>query len=156
MLRMDVDVAVRAHEAHQEPVLALAAIFAAPHLAHQMIGQVIEMFGLAARDDFDQPAMDAGFLAEFADRGFFSIFTGVDPALRHLPCRAVAVAALAGEDPGSGDAESRMRLRSIDVQLPRLLEEISAGRQESMAEMRTGLAALTRAVLAGKQQRGEG
>ncbi|WP_420342788.1 biopolymer transporter ExbB [Paenirhodobacter sp.] len=54
------------------------------------------------------------------------------------------------------EAEVRMRLRSIDVQLPRLLEEISAGRQESMAEMRTGLAALTRAVLAGKQQRGEG
>ncbi|WP_371055206.1 MULTISPECIES: biopolymer transporter ExbB [unclassified Rhodosalinus] len=44
------------------------------------------------------------------------------------------------------DAESRMRLRSIDVQLLRLLEEMSAGRQESMAELRTDLAALTRAV----------
>lgn len=53
-----------------------------------------------------------------------------------------------------GEAEVRMRLRSIDVQLPRLLEEISAGRQESMAEMRTGLAALTRALIASK--RGEG
>ncbi|MFT3690280.1 biopolymer transporter ExbB [Paenirhodobacter sp.] len=53
-----------------------------------------------------------------------------------------------------GEAEVRMRLRSIDVQLPRLLEEISAGRQESMAEMRTGLAALTRALIAAK--RGEG
>ncbi|WP_299352378.1 biopolymer transporter ExbB [uncultured Shimia sp.] len=42
------------------------------------------------------------------------------------------------------DAESRMRLRSIDVQMLRILEEISAGRQESMAELRTDLAAMTR------------
>ena len=34
------------------------------------------------------------------------------------------------------DAESRMRLRSIDVQMLRILEEISAGRQESIAELR--------------------
>ncbi len=44
------------------------------------------------------------------------------------------------------DAESRMRLRSIDVQMLRILEEISAGRQESMAELRTDIAALTRAL----------
>lgn len=44
------------------------------------------------------------------------------------------------------DAESRMRLRSIDVQMLRILEEISAGRQESMAELRTELSALTRAL----------
>ncbi|GAA4220269.1 hypothetical protein GGQ68_000576 [Sagittula marina] len=44
------------------------------------------------------------------------------------------------------DAESRMRLRSIDVQMLRILEEISAGRQESMAELRTDISALTRAV----------
>lgn len=31
------------------------------------------------------------------------------------------------------DAESRMRLRSIDVQMLRILEEISAGRQETLA-----------------------
>ncbi len=44
------------------------------------------------------------------------------------------------------DAESRMRLRSIDVQMLRILEEISAGRQESMAEIRTDLAALSRSI----------
>ncbi|MDF1804632.1 biopolymer transporter ExbB [Thalassovita sp.] len=48
------------------------------------------------------------------------------------------------EREGDGvDAESRMRLRSIDVQLLRILEEISAGRQETMAELRTDIAALT-------------
>jgi hypothetical protein len=44
------------------------------------------------------------------------------------------------------DAESRMRLRSIDVQLLRILEEISAGRQESISDLRTDLAALTTAI----------
>ncbi len=44
------------------------------------------------------------------------------------------------------DAESRMRLRSIDVQMLRVLEEISAGRQETVTELRTDLATLTRAV----------
>ncbi len=42
------------------------------------------------------------------------------------------------------DAESRMRLRSIDVQMLRILEELSAGRQENMAELRTDLAAISR------------
>ncbi len=44
------------------------------------------------------------------------------------------------------DAESRMRLRSIDVQLLRVLEEMSAGRQETLADLRADLAALTRAL----------
>jgi septal ring factor EnvC (AmiA/AmiB activator) len=47
---------------------------------------------------------------------------------------------------GGSDAESRMRLRSIDVQLLRILEEISAGRQESMADLRGDLSALTAAI----------
>lgn len=44
------------------------------------------------------------------------------------------------------DAESRMRLRSIDVQMLRILEEISAGRQESMAELRMDLNKLAEAL----------
>jgi hypothetical protein len=44
------------------------------------------------------------------------------------------------------EAENRMRLRSIDVQLLRILEEISAGRLESMADLRADLSALTTAV----------
>lgn len=42
--------------------------------------------------------------------------------------------------------EGRQRLRSIDLQLTRLLEEVSAGRQEATAELRMDLARLTRAV----------
>lgn len=48
--------------------------------------------------------------------------------------------------PGDGmDAESRMRLRSIDVQMLRILEEISAGRQESLAELRKDIDLLVKA-----------
>jgi hypothetical protein len=57
------------------------------------------------------------------------------------------VAALAPEDGSTGpDAEQRMRLRSIDVQLLRILEELAAGRQESMTELRADLGTLTAAV----------
>ena len=56
-------------------------------------------------------------------------------------------AALTGEA-GSPhiDAESRMRLRSIDTQMLRLLEEVAAGRQEALGDLRADLAQLTRAV----------
>jgi hypothetical protein len=56
-------------------------------------------------------------------------------------------AALAVPESGAHvDAESRMCLRSIDVQLLRILEEISAGRQESITDLRGDLAALTTAI----------
>ena len=44
------------------------------------------------------------------------------------------------------DAESRMRLRSIDVQMLRILEEISAGRQESLAELRKDIDILVKSL----------
>lgn len=55
------------------------------------------------------------------------------------------------QGPGEGiDAESRMRLRSIDVQMLRILEEISAGRQESVAELRGDLQALITTLSPGR------
>ena len=57
------------------------------------------------------------------------------------------ILALTGPDsPAAADAENRMRLRSIDVQLLRILEEISAGRQESTADLRGDISALTASV----------
>lgn len=56
-------------------------------------------------------------------------------------------AALSGAEGGAhSDAESRMRLRSIDVQLLRILEEMTAGRAETTADLRADLTALTAAV----------
>lgn len=58
------------------------------------------------------------------------------------------IAALASDEGGGGggDAEARMRLRSIDVQLLRILEEMAAGRQETLADLRADISALTAAI----------
>jgi hypothetical protein len=50
------------------------------------------------------------------------------------------------------DSESRMRLRSIDVQMLRILEELSAGRQETVTELRSDLANLTKAIIQVRNQ----
>ncbi len=76
---------------------------------------------------------------------------GSDPASAAMERVAAGqerlIAVLQNQGAGEGiDAESRMRLRSIDVQMLRILEEISAGRQESMAELRADLARLTKAL----------
>jgi len=59
-----------------------------------------------------------------------------------------ALAATQSAAQGYSDAESRMRLRSIDVQLLRILEELSAGRQETLADVRSELTALTTSIKA--------
>ena len=59
---------------------------------------------------------------------------------------AEALEALNQDGIGQVDAESRMRLRSMDVQMLRILEEMSAGRQESLGELRADLSELTKAV----------
>lgn len=69
---------------------------------------------------------------------------GADPASAAMERVAAGqerlIALIESQGNGEGlDAESRMRLRSIDVQMLRILEEISAGRQESVAELRTDI-----------------
>jgi hypothetical protein len=53
---------------------------------------------------------------------------------------------LSATEGGQSDPESRMRLRSIDVQLLRILEEMSAGRQETLTDLKTDIAQLTSAI----------
>ncbi len=45
------------------------------------------------------------------------------------------------------DAESRMRLRSIDVQMLHLMEDLAAGRHETIASIRADVHALTNALV---------
>lgn len=76
---------------------------------------------------------------------------GSDPASAALERVAAGqerlIALIESQGQGEGiDAESRMRLRSIDVQMLRILEEISAGRQESMAELRMDINKLADAL----------
>lgn len=59
---------------------------------------------------------------------------------------AALLEAQAGMNGSATDAESRMRLRSIDVQLLRILEEMAAGREEAISDLRGDLAHLTHAI----------
>lgn len=62
--------------------------------------------------------------------------------------RMVSLMEIREEEGGALDADSRMHLRNIDTQLLRILEEMAAGRQDSMAELRQDLGALTEAIRA--------
>ena len=74
---------------------------------------------------------------------------GQEALLRRLnEGRATAIDT--GDEDEEFDAESRMRLRSIDTQLLRILEELSAGRQETLAELRADIATLTRELRRGR------
>lgn len=56
--------------------------------------------------------------------------------------RMLELMSIKPEEGENVDAETRMRLRNIDVQLLRVLEEMSAGRQDSITEIRQDLATL--------------
>ena len=84
--------------------------------------------------------------------------TGNDETRLHLKRVADAqeglIAALKDTGMEGIDAESRMRLRSIDVGLLRVLEEMAAGRQEVVQNLRADLAELNKhARLANRQAR---
>ncbi|MDD8023079.1 MAG: biopolymer transporter ExbB [Paracoccaceae bacterium] len=104
------------------------------------LAQAVEQLALRLSAEADARVDQARALSAMA-AGQERLITALD---------GLAERAAAAQD-SEVDAESRMRLRSIDVQLLRLLEEVSAGRQESMAELRNDFAALTRALLRGKE-----
>lgn len=91
----------------------------------------------------DRVGGDAGYLERLVDLNSEGNATRSDLA-RAQDNLAQRLAALAEQ--GGLDAESRTRLHSIDVQLLRILEELVGGRQESMSDLRSDLAALTAAV----------
>ncbi|MCB6179173.1 biopolymer transporter ExbB [Rhodobacter sp. Har01] len=124
----------------------------------QMAGQMESLQTLYAQADVARSVLDdrVNDLAQAVDRlakrlesdgGSTALLKriaeGQDKLADALTRRLVA-APEGGEDP-----ESRMRLRSIDVQLLRILEEISAGREEALADLRADLAALTTAIRQG-------
>lgn len=118
----------------------------------QMAGQMEVLQGLYAQAEASREAGDTRIAAltsaveTLAAR--LQAETGQTAALERLAeGQERLIAALTGAEGGAhADAESRMRLRSIDVQMLRILEEISAGRQESVADLRGEISALTAAV----------
>ncbi len=119
------------------------------HLAEQM-----EAFQrLQAQNDASRSNLD-GRLERLAEgvEGLISKLEGPDQTGAALARvaegqeRLVEVLEEGNQSGAHVDAESRMRLRSIDVQLLRILEEMSAGRQETLADLRTDISALNRTV----------
>ena len=62
--------------------------------------------------------------------------------------RVVQVLEARDADAGGLDAETRARLRSIDTQLLRILEDLAAGRQDLVTEIRQDIAGLAEAMRA--------
>ncbi|MCF6273115.1 MAG: biopolymer transporter ExbB [Rhodobacteraceae bacterium] len=58
------------------------------------------------------------------------------------------------ESSGLLDSEARSRLRNIDVQLLRVLEEMSVGRQETLSDLRADMSTLAQSILALANARG--
>tara|TARA_R110002072_G_scaffold230774_1_gene388127 strand:+ start:6458 stop:7660 length:1203 start_codon:yes stop_codon:yes gene_type:complete len=122
------------------------------HMAEQM-QSLQQMF---TQSDVSRSMVDEklGKLADAVDR-MTTRMEGADPASQALERVAAGqerlITTLEIQGSGEGiDAESRMRLRSIDVQMLRILEEISAGRQETMAELRKDISLLAKAVSGGR------
>ena len=125
------------------------------HMAEQMEAMQ-QMF---VQSDVSRSMMDERFgqLSDSIERMTYQMQHGdaENSALERVAAgqeRLIAHFESLGGGEGGMDAESRMRLRSIDVQMLRILEEISAGRQESMAELRTDISALAQAL---SQPRGQ-
>ncbi len=117
-----------------------------------MAGQMEQLQILYAQSDVSRAMADAR-MAELAEavQGLsrrMEAESGQAETLRRIAeGQERLIAALAGAEGGAhSDAESRMRLRSIDVQLLRILEEMSAGRQETVADLKGDISALTSAI----------
>lgn len=118
----------------------------------QMVEQMGELQQMFTQSDVSRAMVDdkLGKLADAVDR-MTTRMERPDPSSAALERVAEGqerlITVLEGQTAGEGiDAESRMRLRSIDVQMLRILEEISAGRQETMAELRKDISLLAKAL----------
>lgn len=79
--------------------------------------------------------------------------TGTNALIRVAEGQERLVALMSRDGAGEGlDAEARARLRSMDVQLLRIFEEMSAGRQELIEALRGDIGTLTRALRAGRRE----
>lgn len=135
---------------------------------HNVLAQVIDNLAeqmealqvMFTQSDISRSQIDArmGELAGAITRlaGRMEDQTGTDALIRVAEGQERLVALLSQQSGEGIDAESRMRLRSIDVQLLRISEEISAGRQEMLAELRSDLSALMRGLRVARRDGGEG
>lgn len=154
--------AAEAGEAGEAGGLAAAAGMAPlAGLVEGLNGQIQAMEALRAESEAGRAQLETGLsaLIEVVDRLTlrFETESSTAAALERVAEGQERIAALMeaqAQDPEPHlEAETRLRLRSMDVQLLRILEEISAGRQESLSDLRGDLATLTQAVRQLNRQR---
>ncbi len=117
------------------------------HVSGQIeVLQTIYLQSEASRAQSDQQIADLATAVRRLAKGMEAESGQVAALNRLVAGQDKIIAASEGAAQGYTDAESRMRLRSIDVQLLRILEELSAGRQETLADLRGDLAALSTAI----------
>ncbi|MBD3664385.1 biopolymer transporter ExbB [Sulfitobacter sp. TSTF-M16] len=133
------------------------------HMAEQMES----LTQMLTQSDVSRAIVDEklGKLADAVDRMTTRMELQSDPETNRGMAAALSqiaegqermIGALEARVEGEGiDAESRMRLRSIDVQMLRILEEISAGRQETMAELRNDISLLAKAMSGARESQGQ-
>lgn len=95
---LDLHIVICSQKAHQEPYLPLTTITPAPHLAHQLGRQIIDMFTKRARDDINQLRSYSRFFPQLSNRRSFRRLSRVNSALRHLPRITLAIESLADKD----------------------------------------------------------
>ncbi|MBV1866552.1 MAG: biopolymer transporter ExbB, partial [Marinosulfonomonas sp.] len=125
-------------------------------MAAHFSAQMDALQDLFVQSDVSRSIVDErlGTLAEAVDGLVRRMQPGADTAVLERIAlgqeQMLAVMAERGEESSGAhvDAESRMRLRSIDVQLLRILEEMAAGRQESLADLRSDLSTVNKSVRA--------
>lgn len=127
-----------------EQMEAMRTMFTQSDVSRAMVDEKLGILATSMERLSDRMAQDSG-----TAQALTQVAEGQDALIQLLAKQA--------EDGGAHvDAESRMRLRSIDVQLLRLLEEMSAGRQEVTTDLRSDLAALTKALQAVTPKTGGG
>lgn len=117
-----------------------------------MVEQIDSLQGLFVQSEESRRQTNAqlenltGRVSQLTDR----LDTSIDPtdALNRVADGQEGLISLLRQQAESDDIdpESRMRLRSIDVQLLKILEEISSGRQDSLEQIRGDLGSVTQAV----------
>lgn len=118
-----------------------------------MVEQMEQMKVLFAQAEVGRTQVD-GKLAQLADsmerltQRMEASATSNDALSRVADGQAKLITVLEKmEHASESDAEARMRLRSLDVQLLRLSEEIAAGRQESIVAIRSDITSLANSIL---------
>ncbi|SEA36165.1 hypothetical protein SAMN05444370_104260 [Rubrimonas cliftonensis] len=125
-------------------------------LVAENAAQIERLVAVAAQGDEKREAFEArvAALTDSVSRLAGALATQEGAAAKALERVATQLERRYGEDGEGEDLEARARLRSIDRQLMRLTDELAAGRQDAVSDIRAELHGLTRAIqtLAGRER----